>query len=536
MSTYKRGKRWCYYIRIKGTRYRGTIPEARTKYQAQQAETRIRNQIFEGKYGTFQSNKTLRALVEKDFLPWARENKRSWRNDFSRIKPLLAFFGSQKLADISSFLIEKYKIKRSKTITMRGTKRSQTTVNRELQLLSRVLSMAVSSRDLRTNPCFEIRKFKGEVRRKRYLLPGEEARLMQALVCRRGYLRLIVMIALHTGMRRGEILRLGKQDIDFCRGEIHVTKTKTDRDREVPITATLERELKSHCATLHSDFLFANPKTRLPISDIKHGFDSVCEQAGIPDFWFHDLRHTAATTSFRPVDPQYTDFSLSNWAHEREQNMWLLARNFGIASAFSLLLLPIGPQQARFEDIKVLGLDFERKSSQDFLPTVWIVVRNDSQYVTGGFRVSCGWSCPGGLTRTGFANVGGSLGPHMKSTLNPTSQSTLCDTVPAFLSVQCTLEYQGVKKQAWSGNVTMYYPSGSMTTEEDADRPGKDYRSDIELLVPRYQMCEQMCRGDAKCKAYTYKKPTQDDPRALCWLKDSIPPPRKDPCCFSGHR
>ena len=304
MSIYKRGKHWCYYIKIKGTRYRGTISEARTKHQAFQAETIIRNQIFEGKYGTFQSNKTFTELVEKDFLPWARENKRSWRNDFSRMKPLMAFFGSMRLADISPFLIEKYKIKRSKTITMRGTKRTQTTVNRELQLLSRVLSMAVTNRDLRTNPCFEVRKFKGEVRRKRYLLPDEEARLMQALVGRHAHLRLIVMIALHTGMRRGEILRLSKQDLDFHRGEIHVTKTKTDRDREVPMTPTLERELKARCTTINSDFLFANPNTKLPITDIKHGFESACEKAGIREFWFHDLRHTAATRmAERGIDP-----------------------------------------------------------------------------------------------------------------------------------------------------------------------------------------------------------------------------------------
>ncbi|MFY9553626.1 MAG: site-specific integrase [Blastocatellia bacterium] len=164
--------------------------------------------------------------------------------------------------------------------------------------------MAVSRRDMRSNPCFEVRKFKGEARRKRYLLPDEETRLMQALVGRRAYLRLIVVIALQTGMRRGEILRLRKQDIDFYRGEIHVTKTKTDNDREVPMTPTLERELKRHCETLGSDFLFANQKTRMPITEFKHGFDSACEQAGIRDFWFHDIRHTAATRMAESgVDP-----------------------------------------------------------------------------------------------------------------------------------------------------------------------------------------------------------------------------------------
>jgi integrase len=164
--------------------------------------------------------------LEKDFLPWGRDNKRSWRNDFSRIKPLLGFFGSKKLADIGSFMIEICKVKRSKTKTLRGGTRSRTTVNRELQLLSRVLSMAVTNRELRTNPCLEVRKVKGEVRRKRYLLPDEEARLLQALVGRRGHLRLIVIVALHTGMRRGEILRLRKKDLDFHRGQCSVIADK----------------------------------------------------------------------------------------------------------------------------------------------------------------------------------------------------------------------------------------------------------------------------------------------------------------------
>ncbi len=70
------------------------------------------------------------------------------------------------------------------------------------------------------------------------------------------------------------------------------------------MTPTLERELMTHRSTLHLEFLFANPKTRRPITDIKHGFDGACEEAGIREFWFHDLRHTAATRmAERGIDP-----------------------------------------------------------------------------------------------------------------------------------------------------------------------------------------------------------------------------------------
>jgi integrase len=295
MSVYKRGERWYYYIKVKGERMRGAIPEARTKYQAERAETKIRNQVFEGKYGVFQSTTTLREFVEKTFLPWAKDNKRSWRNDMSRIKPILSFFGSKRLKDISPFEVEKYKIARSKTITKRGSVRSKASVNRELQLLSRVFSLAIKSRDAQSNPCLEVEKLKGEIRRNRYLLPEEEEHLMSAFPGKRAHLRLIVLLALHTGMRRGEILRLTKQDIDFHRGNIHVTKTKIDEDRDIPMNATVTAELTSHCARLESEYLFLNPKSGKPIADIKNAFTCACKLAGIEGFRFHDLRHTAST-------------------------------------------------------------------------------------------------------------------------------------------------------------------------------------------------------------------------------------------------
>lgn len=54
MSVYKRGKKgthWHYYFRVRGVRCRGVIPEARTKWEAEQAETKIKREIFEGRFG-----------------------------------------------------------------------------------------------------------------------------------------------------------------------------------------------------------------------------------------------------------------------------------------------------------------------------------------------------------------------------------------------------------------------------------------------------------------------------------------------------
>jgi len=295
MSVYKRGDRWYYYIKIKGVRYRGAIPEARTKYKAQEAERRIRDEIFEGRYGNAQSNKTLKEFVEEAYMPWAKENKRSWRSDQSRLKPILAYFGSKKMLDINPFLVEKYKVTRSKAVTVRGKERSRASVNRELELLSRIYNLAISNREVRNNPVAEVDHYKGEVRRSRYLLPDEEERLMAQFTGKRTHLRLIVLVALHTGMRLGEILKLRRRELDFHRGEILVTRTKTDEDRRVPMNDRLYQELVSHCAGLVSEYVFVNPETGRPLVCIKRAFEKALEDAAIEDFRFHDLRHTAAT-------------------------------------------------------------------------------------------------------------------------------------------------------------------------------------------------------------------------------------------------
>ena len=54
MTVKKRGGRWHFSFQIKGVRYREAIPEARTKFQAEQAEAKARDQVFQGTYGAVQ--------------------------------------------------------------------------------------------------------------------------------------------------------------------------------------------------------------------------------------------------------------------------------------------------------------------------------------------------------------------------------------------------------------------------------------------------------------------------------------------------
>jgi hypothetical protein len=73
--------RWRYAFTIRGVRYRASIPEARTKFEAEQAELEAKKAIFEGRYGRPQGKRNLADFIEQIYLPWARENKRSSHND-----------------------------------------------------------------------------------------------------------------------------------------------------------------------------------------------------------------------------------------------------------------------------------------------------------------------------------------------------------------------------------------------------------------------------------------------------------------------
>ena len=128
--------------------------------------------------------------------------------------------------------------------------------------------------------------------RVRYLTEDEELRLFQAMGDNE-QLKDIVTIALHTGMRRGEIFNLKWFDLDFDRGLIQVRKTKTKLNRVVPMNARVREVLNQQRRT--SEFVFTSLKTGGRLKDVKKAFNTARHEAGISDFQLRDLRHSCAT-------------------------------------------------------------------------------------------------------------------------------------------------------------------------------------------------------------------------------------------------
>ena len=138
----------------------------------------------------------------------------------------------------------------------------------------------------------KVKLLKGEVKRLRYLSDEEAERL--AFNCE-SYLKPIVITALNTGMRRGEIFGLTWDRVDLKNSIILLDKTKNGERREVPINDNLYEILNSIVRRLDVPYVFFNPKTLKPYDNLKRSFATALSKSHILDFRFHDLRHTFAS-------------------------------------------------------------------------------------------------------------------------------------------------------------------------------------------------------------------------------------------------
>ena len=146
------------------------------------------------------------------------------------------------------------------------------------------------------------RKLKEPENRTRWISRVEAETLLKCAdyVNRCSHLKPLIQLALHTGMRKGEMLGLEWGRVDLKRNIIFLEDkhTKAGRRRSIPLntnarTALIDRArfVAEYCPD--SNWVFCNKKG-FQIKDVKNGFATACEKAGISDFKFHDLRHTCA--------------------------------------------------------------------------------------------------------------------------------------------------------------------------------------------------------------------------------------------------
>jgi integrase len=139
-----------------------------------------------------------------------------------------------------------------------------------------------------------VRKVKLDKEKKRLrFLSVEEAQGLVS-VCD-DHLRPIVVTALNTGMRRGEILGLKWENVDLQHGFVLLSKTKNGERREIPVNDSLKAVFQRLPRRIDCQYVFHDPKTLKPYKEVKRSFETALTRAGITDFHFHDLRHTFAS-------------------------------------------------------------------------------------------------------------------------------------------------------------------------------------------------------------------------------------------------
>ena len=203
---------------------------------------------------------------------------------------ILAYFGPLRLRDLTPARL------RSWRDTLSGTL-APGTVRRYLATLSGPLTMAVREYGwLAENPLHLVRKPLAPPGRVRCLSDAERLRLLDA--CQQSVqpaLYPLVVLALSTGARRGELSRLRWRDVEFQQGCVRFMQTKNGQPRVVPLGAVALAVLQAWCPAHAEHGAWVFPGTGCLPLHWAEAWRTARRRAALQDFRFHDLRHTAAS-------------------------------------------------------------------------------------------------------------------------------------------------------------------------------------------------------------------------------------------------
>lgn len=304
----KRGEyQWEAQVRKKGypSQTKTFNNKADAERWARQVETEMDRGMFVSRSEA--ERMTLHELIErytKEILP----SKKGARQDESRMRGLDEEFGKYSLVAILPSAIAAFRDRRLKEA-------SDQTVIHELTMLTRLYTAAIKDFGIAIPggiPTDSINFPPTPKGRNRRLLPGEEKRIFDHLEgIRNNYVKPIAQLALATAMRRGELLALRWEFVDFAKSYAHLPNTKNGESRNVPLSSIAVGVLKSLPRAI-SGRVFALSETALvtaweraiekcraayKVEQREAGFsdEDIAADPTLVDLRFHDLRHEATS-------------------------------------------------------------------------------------------------------------------------------------------------------------------------------------------------------------------------------------------------
>ena len=283
---------WQMSFFLEGRKVRKSTGTSNKKV-AQKIYDAVRLRLAQGNYDAkLKPSMPFFDLVDEFLEKHSKVEKASYKRDKVIGDALKTYFGRTPIGEISPYDIKEWRKWRAQHVTRTGNLITKASLNRELAFMKTMFNLAVEWGWLKENSAEKVRLLRGEEKRLRILSREEITRLLEASAV---YLRPILIAAISTGMRKGEVLDLKWEDVDFDNGFIRVERSKNAEARNVPIIPFLRDTLfgLKH-RRRPEDFVFVR-EDGSRILCFKEAFRAACERAGISDLRFHDLRHTAAS-------------------------------------------------------------------------------------------------------------------------------------------------------------------------------------------------------------------------------------------------
>ncbi|HZZ92988.1 MAG TPA: integrase [Usitatibacter sp.] len=313
----KSGRRYKVSVRRDGNRpiYR-TFP---TVQDARRFAAQVEDDIEAGRFGIRDeaTRHTLSEAIDRYIAVEIPKKKRDAKDRRVHLEFWRKKFGTKKLSEITPAMIASVRDELFGAETVRGTPRQAATVNRIMADLSHVFTVVVKDFGwMQDSPSSRVRKLREPRGRVRYLSDEERDRMLT--ICRAWklkaaetnsclppdrrepfYLLAILLLALSTGMRRGELGTLKWPDFDWLRNRLVLEHTKNDERRSVPLVGDARKELEELYNSRGDGavYVFASTKDGFVGQPkcFQREWKALLKAADLENFRFHDLRHSCAS-------------------------------------------------------------------------------------------------------------------------------------------------------------------------------------------------------------------------------------------------
>lgn len=246
--------------------------------------TELINQIFKDQEASTPSLKLSDAIME--FITYSRINHTdlTYENNKSLCNLLLNYFNNIDMDKVNQVTLERFIESRRDTV-------KNATINRALACLKKIYNLMRARDQIENTPFQNFHLLKEDQTKIQYLSEQEINDLISCRLLdlkRYRHYKMMILLALNTGMRLRETLRLTWRDVNMTDQVIIVTRTKNHKVRTIPINKTLAQYLKPKAP---DEFVIGRK-----INSIRYGFQSVLIASGIHEpYTFHTLRHTFAS-------------------------------------------------------------------------------------------------------------------------------------------------------------------------------------------------------------------------------------------------